>query len=262
MGRFIQLSLASAIEAVQDSGIEFEKEPSLGERTGVLMGVGMGSVPIIEDSVNRLSRGAHVSSFFIPSVISNSASGHISIKWGLKGPNFALNSACASGSHAIGEAGLWIKYNRADVVISGGAESVMSSLAFHGFHNMRALSIRNQEPEKASRPWDKDRDGFVLSEGAAVVVLEELEHAKKRGAKIYAEVVGYGQSSDAWHIVAPEPEGLGASSAMTQALTSSGLNKEEVDYINAHGTSTPAGRHCGGQGRKIRVQGLVLPFND
>ena len=241
-GRFIHLALASAKQAIESSGLDFEKEEGLKEKTGTLIGVGIGSLRIIEENAARLHNEAkRLSPFFIPAVIANSASGQVSIKWGLKGPNFSTVSACASGAHAIGESSRWIREGICDVSISGGAESVISPLAFQGFHAMRALSTRNEEPQKASRPWDKDRDGFILSEGSAILILEEEQRAKKRKARIYAEVVGYGASSDAYHIAAPEPEGKGASLAMQQALASAGISREEVNYINAHGTSTPAG---------------------
>jgi 3-oxoacyl-[acyl-carrier-protein] synthase II len=241
-GRFIHLALASAKQAIESSGLDFEKEEGLKEKTGTLIGVGIGSLRIIEENAARLHNEAkRLSPFFIPAVIANSASGQVSIKWGLKGPNFSTVSACASGAHAIGESSRWIREGICDVSISGGAESVISPLAFQGFHAMRALSTRNEEPQKASRPWDKDRDGFILSEGSAVLILEEEQRAKKRKARIYAEVVGYGASSDAHHIAAPEPGGRGASLAMQQALASAKLSKEEINYINAHGTSTPAG---------------------
>ena len=240
-GRFIHLALASAKQAIESSGLDFENNESLREKTGVLFGVGMGSLKIIEENSIRLREKRRLSPFFIPAVIANSASGQVSIKWKLKGPNFSTVSACASGAHALGEAMRWIQKGACDVALAGGAESVISSLAFQGFHAMRALSTRNQEPKKASRPWDKDRDGFVLSEGAGALVLEEEQRAKKRKAPIFAELIGYGASSDAYHIAAPEPHGLGAKKAMQKALESAHLNKDEVDYINAHGTSTPAG---------------------
>ena len=240
-GRFIHLALASAQQAITSSGLEFEQEETLRERTGTLIGVGIGALNIIEENSVRLREGQRLSPFFIPAVIANSASGQVSIRWNLKGPNFSTVSACASGAHAIGESARWIQEGICDVVITGGAESVITPLAFEGFHAMRALSTRSDEPHKASRPWDKDRDGFILSEGSAVLVLEEEQRAKKRNAKIYAELMGYGASSDAHHIAAPEPEGKGAMLAMKSAIQSAGISKEEVNYINAHGTSTPAG---------------------
>ncbi|MDE0518960.1 MAG: beta-ketoacyl synthase N-terminal-like domain-containing protein, partial [Bdellovibrionales bacterium] len=220
--RFIHLALASAKQAIESAGLDFEKEEGLKKRTGVLIGAGLGSLRIIEQNATRLNQQKRLSPFFIPAVIANSASGQVSIHWGLRGPNFSTVSACASGAHAIGESSRWIREGICDVVISGGSESVISSLAFQGFHAMRALSTRNEEPQKASRPWDKDRDGFILSEGAAILILEEEERAKKRNAPIYAELIGYGASSDAYHIAAPEPEGKGATLAMQMALQSAG----------------------------------------
>ena len=241
-GRFIHLAMASAQQAIESSGLDFEKaSESLKEKTGTLIGVGIGSLRIIEENAIRLKEGKRLSPFFIPAVIANSASGQVSIKWGLKGPNFSTVSACASGAHAIGESSRWIREGICDVVISGGSESVISPLAFQGFHAMRALSTRNDEPQKASRPWDKQRDGFILSEGAGVLILEEEERAKKRKARIYAELIGYGASSDAFHTAAPEPDGKGAILAMQRAIESAGISTEEVNYINAHGTSTPVG---------------------
>ena len=239
--RFIHFALSSAKQALESSGLDFEKEKDLKEKTGVLIGAGLGSLKIIEQTAERLSQKQRLSPFFIPSVIANSASGQVSIHWGLMGPNFSTVSACASGAHAIGESARWIREGICDVVLSGGTESVISPLAFQGFHAMRALSMRNKDPKKASRPWDKQRDGFILSEGSAVLILEEEQRARKRKAHIYAELIGYGASSDAYHIAAPEPEGKGAISAMQKALQSANISKEQVDYINAHGTSTPAG---------------------
>lgn len=240
-GRFIHIAMASAKQAIEQSGLNFENDSKLQEQTGVLMGVGMGALPDMEHSIRNLENNKRISPFFIPSIIANSASGQISIHWGLKGPNFSTVSACASGAHAIGEAFRWIQEGRCEVALAGGAESVLSPISFYGFHAMRALSTRNEEPEKASRPWDKDRDGFILSEGAAVLVLEEEQRAKQRQAPILAKLLGYGASSDAHHIAAPHPEGAGAGLAMKLALQSATINKEDVSYINAHGTSTPAG---------------------
>lgn len=239
--RFIHLAISSADQAIKSSGLNFESEESLKEKSGVLIGAGIGALPIIEEHSIRLKQNKRLSPFFIPAVIVNSASGQISIKWGLKGPNFSTVSACASGAHAIGESCRWIQEGLCDVVVSGGAESVISPLAFQGFHAMRALSTRNDEPKKASRPWDKERDGFILSEGSGVLILEEEQRARKRNAPIYAELIGYGASSDAHHIAAPEPNGNGAQLAMLKALKSANISPEEVQYINAHGTSTPAG---------------------
>ena len=240
-GRFIHLALSSAKQAIEDSGLDFEKEEDLRNKTGTIIGVGIGALHIIENSTILMREGKRLSPFFIPSLIANSAAGQVSIKWGLTGPNFSTVSACASSGHAIGEASRWIREGTCDCVISGGAESVISPLAFQGFHAMRALSTRNEDPQKASRPWDKGRDGFILSEGSAVLVLEEEERARKRKAKIYAEVIGYGSSSDAYHIAAPQPDGKGAKQSMESALNTAGIAPTDVDYINAHGTSTPAG---------------------
>lgn len=241
MDRFIQLSLAATAEAIQDCGIEWTDE--LRERTGVFIGAGMGGLPLIEETHETLrTRGpSRISPFFIPQVIANMAAGHVSINYGFRGPNFSVTSACATGCHSIGEAALYIQNGICDVMIAGGAESTVSPLGIGGFAAMKALSTRNDAPDKASRPWDKDRDGFVLGEAAGTLVLEEYEHARKRGAKIYGELAGYGISSDAHHMTNPAPGGAGAVKAMRMALQSSGINPEDVGYINAHGTSTPAG---------------------
>ena len=242
MGRFIHLAIAAAKQAVKSSKIDFEKETEqVRNNTAVIIGVGLGSLPIIEAGAQRIMDTPRLSPFFVPSLIANSASGYISINLGLRGPNFATVSACASGAHAIGVSWNHIREGACDVAITGGAESVLGALAFYGFHAMRALSTRNEEPQKASRPWDKDRDGFILSEGAAVLILEEEQRAKKRGATIYAELIGYGTSSDAYHIAAPEPQGQGAKLAMQNALASAKISPEDIHYINAHGTSTPLG---------------------
>lgn len=241
MGRFIHLSLAATHEALKDCGIDFSDE--LRTRTGCIIGVGMGDLPGIEAGVHTITqqKPQKLSPFFIPKVISNLASGQISIIHGFKGPNYTVTSACASGNHSIGDAVSFIRSGVCDVMISGGAESTICPLALAGFANMRALSRNNDNPEQASRPWDKGRDGFVLSEGAATVVLEEYEHAKARGAQIYAEVTGYGLSADAFHMTSPPEDGSGAKSAMTMCLNDAQLNPEEIHYINAHGTSTPTG---------------------
>lgn len=241
MDRFIQLSLAATDMAIKDSGVELTE--ALQERTGALIGVGMGGLPYIEVQHRiLLERGpSRVSPFFIPSVITNLAPGHISMKYGLKGPNFVATSACASGANAIGEAARYIRDGLCDVMIAGGSESVVCEMAIGGFAAMKALSTRNSQPEAASRPWDRDRDGFVLAEGAATLILEDYEHASKRGAKIYAEVTGYGGSSDAYHMTNPSPGGMGAARAMMAALKDSGLKPEDIEYVNAHGTSTPVG---------------------
>ena len=241
MDRFIHLALASAKMAIENSGLEFGEE--LGLRTGTIFGVGMGGLLLIERQHDVLGdRGpGRITPFFIPAVITNLAPGHIAITYGLKGPSYAIASACASGAHAIGDSAKYIADGTCDVMITGGAESVISGMAIGGFSAMKALSTRNEEPQRASRPWDKDRDGFVLSEGSAVLVLEELEHAKKRGARIYGEVSGFGLSCDAYHLTSPSPGGEGAARSMEMALKSAGLPADSVSYINAHGTSTPQG---------------------
>ena len=241
MDRFIHLSLAATEMAIQDSGIEFTEE--LKENTGTIIGVGMGGLPLIESTHQTyVDRGpSRISPFFIPQVILNMASGHISIKYGFQGPNYSVTSACASSLHSIGEAAEYIKRGACDIMVAGGSESTVSALGIGGFASMKALSKRNDEPQKASRPWDKDRDGFILAEGATTLILEEYEMAKARGARIYGEVTGYGVSSDAHHMTNPVPGGKGAMKAMHMSLKSAGLNATDIDYVNAHGTSTPAG---------------------
>ncbi|MBC85995.1 MAG: beta-ketoacyl-[acyl-carrier-protein] synthase II [Bdellovibrionaceae bacterium] len=241
MDRFIQISIAATDEALKDSGIEFTE--ALKERTGCIIGVGIGGLISIEENHKILmERGpSRVTPFFIPKVITNLASGQISIKHGLKGPNYTVTSACASGNHSIGDAALLIRNGMADVMVAGGSEAAICSMAVVGFGNMRALSTRNNEPTAASRPWDEDRDGFVLGEAAATLILEDYEHACKRGAKIYAELTGYGMSSDAHHMTTPSEGGVGAAQAMNLSLQDANLNPEDIKYINAHGTSTPAG---------------------
>jgi 3-oxoacyl-[acyl-carrier-protein] synthase II len=240
MDLFIQYALAASILAVEDSGLEIRD--GLADRTGVLIGVGMGGLPSIEayHDVYRNSGPRRISPFFIPMVIPNLAAGQVSIHFGIRGPNSCTVTACAAGTHAIGDAWRIIERGEADVMIVGGAESVISPLAVGGFGASRALSTRNDEPTKASRPFDRNRDGFVISEGSGIIVLEELEHAKKRGAKIYAELIGYGMSGDGYNIVAPPPDGSGAVRCMKQALKSARIPPERVDYINAHATSTMA----------------------
>ncbi len=240
MDRFIHYALTSSRFAVEDSGIEITEENA--ERVGVMIGVGLGGLPAIEKYHDIYKeRGVRkISPFFIPMVISNLASGQVSILFGTKGPNTCVVTACATGTHAIGDAGRLIQYGDADVMIAGGTESTITPLAVGGFNAAKALSTRNDDPEGASRPFDKDRDGFVIGEGAGVVVLEELEHARKRGAKIYAELSGYALNSDAYHITATAPGGEGAARCMRLALANGGINPEEVDYVNAHGTSTMA----------------------
>ncbi len=241
MDRFLHFSAAAAHMAIRDSGLEWTDE--LRDRTGVFVGCGIGGLPGIEETHTTLmERGpGRISPFFIPQVIVNLASGNISIQYGFRGPNFAIVSACATGCHSIGEAYHYIQSGRCDVMIAGGTEAAVCPLGIGGFAAMKALSTRNDAPEKASRPWDKDRDGFVLGEGASVLVLEEYEAAKARGARIYAELSGYGVSSDAYHMTNPAPGGAGAARAMKLAMRDAHVNPQDVDYINAHGTSTPAG---------------------
>jgi 3-oxoacyl-[acyl-carrier-protein] synthase II len=238
MDRFTQLAAASAVEAVRDSGIDFTGYDT--RRCGVIIGSGIGGLKEIEEQHLRLLQKGptKVSPFCVPKLMGNAASGTIAIIFGLKGPNIGIVSACASGNHAIGEAMCNIQYGRSDVMLAGGSEAALTPLGLASFCALKSLSTRNDSPETASRPFDRDRDGFVLSEGAGVVVLEEYEHARKRGAKIYAELVGYGATDDAHHITAPLPEGDGAAEAMRVALDDGGIAKDEVTYINAHGTST------------------------
>lgn len=238
MDRFIQYAIAATTEALDDSGLKITPENA--ERVGVIVGSGMGGLETISNNefTCRDQGPNRVSAFFIPSCVINLAPGQISIRTGAKGPNFSPVSACATGTHAIGEAFHIIKRGEADAIIAGGAESTITPVAIAGFSNMKALSTRNDAPEKACRPFDAERDGFVMGEGAGILILEELEHARKRGARIYAEVIGFGMNSDAYHITSPAPDGSGASRCMELALASAGLKKEEVDYINAHGTST------------------------
>ena len=241
MDSFIHYGLTAGIQAIQDSGLEVTEENAT--RIGVAIGSGIGGLPGIEKGTRLFEKGGprKVSPFFVPSNIINMISGHLSIMYGMKGPNYAIVTACTTGTHNIGDAARLIEYGDADVMIAGGAEMATSQTGLAGFASARALSSRNDEPERASRPWDKGRDGFVLSDGAGVVVLEEYECAKNRGAKIYAELVGYGMSGDAFHMTAPSENGEGAANCMANALRNAGINTNEVDYINAHGTSTPAG---------------------
>ncbi|MDR1008858.1 MAG: beta-ketoacyl-ACP synthase II [Rickettsiales bacterium] len=243
MDTFIQYAIAAAVDAVEDSGFAAETEEEKC-RSGVMIGSGIGGLTTVyETSVKMAGQEdkSRVSPFFIPSALINLASGHVSIRYGFKGPNHSCVTACATGTHAIGDAARMIALGDADVMVAGGAEAAINPAGVAGFAAAKTLSTRNDAPEKASRPWDKGRDGFVMGEGAGVVVLEELEHAKKRGAKIYAEVVGYGMSGDAYHITAPASDGNGGERAMRLALKNGGLAPEDVDYINAHGTSTPLG---------------------
>ena len=241
MDTFIHYGMAAGMQAMQDSGLQVTEENA--ERIGVIVGSGIGGLPMIEQTHTELTnRGPRrISPFFVPASIINMISGHLSIKYGLKGPNIAIVTACTTGLHCIGEAGRIIEYGDADVIIAGGAESTISPLGLGGFASARALSSRNDDPATASRPWDKDRDGFVLGEGAGVMVLEEYEHAKARGAKIYAELLGFGMSADAHHMTAPLEDGDGARRCMVAAMRNAGVNADQVDYVNAHGTSTPLG---------------------
>ena len=240
MDPFIHYGMAAGIQAIEDSGLDTTHNP---ERIGVAIGSGIGGLPGIEKGTELFQSGGprKISPFYVPSNIINMISGHLSIMYGLKGPNFSIVTACTTGTHNIGDAARLIEYGDADVMVAGGAEMATSRTGLAGFAAARALSTRNEAPEKASRPWDKDRDGFVLSDGAGVMVLEELEFAKKRGATIYAELVGYGMSADAFHMTAPSANGEGATLCMENALKNGKVNIAEVDYINAHGTSTPAG---------------------
>lgn len=241
MDLFIHFALAATKMAMQQAGLTISEE--LSPRTGVMIGAGMGGLPWIEEQHSKLiEKGpGRVSPFFIPSVISNLASGQVSMMVNAKNVNYSITSACATGVHSIGEAFRYIMYNHADVMLAGGTESAICPMSIAGFSNMRALSARNDAPEKASRPFDRDRDGFVLGEGAAVLVLESLEHALKRGAPILCEVSGYGASSDAYHMTSPAPEGAGGQLAMRMALQEARLRPEQVQHINAHATSTPVG---------------------
>ncbi|WP_310611591.1 beta-ketoacyl-ACP synthase II [Limnohabitans sp.] len=243
MDKFIHYGIAAAVQAVQDSGLATGEALSEEEATriGVVIGSGIGGLPLIESMHDEmLAKGPRrISPFFVPASIINMISGHVSMRYGFKGPNLAVVTACTTGLHSIGEAGRHIEYGDADVMIAGGSEGCMSPLGVGGFASMRALSTRNDDPATASRPWDRDRDGFVLGEGAGVLVLEEYEHAKARGAKIYAELGGYGLSADAGHMTAPNMDG--PRRAMLSALRNAGVNTDQVDYLNAHGTSTPLG---------------------
>lgn len=240
MDRFIHYAIAAADEAMADS--ELKITPANADRVGVVVGSGMGGLETLSNNENAYSQHGpgRVSAFFIPGCVINLAPGQISIRTGAQGPNFSPVSACATGTHTIGEAYHIIKRGDADAIITGGAESTITPVAVAGFNNMKALSTRNDAPEKASRPFDAERDGFVMGEGAGILILEELSHAQKRGAKIYAEVIGFGMNSDAHHIAAPLSDGSGAAKCMKLALNSAAIRPEEVDYINAHGTSTPA----------------------
>lgn len=252
---FMQYGMAAAIQAIQDSGLQVTENNA--HRIGLAIGSGIGGLPSIEKhhSILLESGPRRVSPFFIPGALINMVAGNISIQYGMKGPNISLVSACTTGTHNIGIAARAIAYGDADVMVAGASEMATTKLGITGFASMRALSTRNQEPEKASRPWDKDRDGFVLGDGAGVIVLEEYEFAKARGAKIYAELIGFGMSADAYHMTSPDPEGKGGASSMNAALADAGIKPEEVNYINAHGTSTPAGD-------ELEVMGIKRSFGE
>jgi 3-oxoacyl-[acyl-carrier-protein] synthase II len=241
LDRFCQFAVVASHYAILQSGMDFEKGDSY--RHGVLLGSGIGGLGEIEEQHQKLcDRGpSRVSAFMIPKLMVNAASGNVSVRWGLRGPNSAVATACASATNAIGDAFKLIQYGMADVMVTGGSEAAVTPMGLSGFSRMNALSTRNDEPERASRPFDRSRDGFVLSEGAGVIVLEEYEHAKKRGAPILCEVLGYGLSADASHMTAPDPHGQGAARAMLGAIQDAGLNPDDIDYVNAHGTSTPLG---------------------
>jgi 3-oxoacyl-[acyl-carrier-protein] synthase II len=241
MDTFIHYGIAAGIQAIRDAGLEVTGENA--ERIGVSVGSGIGGLPGIERNYDAYLKGGprKISPVFVPSNIINMISGNLSIMYGLKGPNIAMVTACTTGTHSIGEAARIIAYGDADVMVAGGAEMATTHLGLGGFAAAKALSTRNDAPELASRPWDLDRDGFVLSDGAGIMVLEEYQHARTRGANIYAELVGYGMSGDAWHMTQPSQSGEGAARCMRNALKDAGVNPDQVDYINAHGTSTPAG---------------------
>ena len=253
MDRFVHFGLVAGMEAFKDSGLVVTEQNA--ERIGVCISSGIGGLPMIEDTHNDYLAGGprKISPFFIPGTIINMISGNLSIMYGLKGPNFSVVTACTTGTHSIGESARIIEYGDADVMIAGGSESTISPLAVGGFSSAKALSTRNDDPATSSRAWDKDRDGFVMGEGAGVLVLEEYEHAKARGAKIYAELSGYGMSADAYHITSPSTDGPKRS--MINALRNAGLNPDQVDYVNAHGTSTPVGD-------KNETEAIKLAFGD
>ena len=248
--RFTQFAMVAGIDAVRDSGIDFSKDDPF--RAGVILGSGIGGLHEIEAQVGRLlEKGPDkVSAFTIPKLMLNAASGQMSIEFGLRGPNYAVATACASATNAMGDALKAIQYDDADVMITGGSEAAITPMGVSGFANMRALSERNDEPQRASRPFDRDRDGFVLAEGAGMLVFEELEHARNRGAKIYAEVIGYGASADAGHITQPDEAGIGAARAMERAIVDAKIDPADLGYINAHGTST----HLGDQAETAAIK--------
>ena len=255
MDTFIHYAMGAAHFAMEDSGLPVTDGNR--ERIAVVIGSGIGGLPLIEATQkDYLRRGPRaISPFFITGLIANEAAGNVSIKYGLKGPNLATVTACTTGAHAVGEAYRMIQYGDADAAIAGGTEAVITPLCVGGFSVMRALSTRNGEPERASRPWDKERDGFVIAEGAGLVVLEEMEEAKKRGARIYAELIGYGLSGDAYHIAAPSEDGDGQARVMRNTLEDARVSPEQIDYINAHGTSTPAGD-------KVETLAIKMVFGD
>lgn len=250
MDLFIQYGIAAGLQAMEHSGLEVTEQNA--SRIGVAIGSGIGGLTLIEDGHNKYLKGGvrKLSPFFCPSTILNMISGNLSIRLGLKGPNIAIVTACTSGVHNIGHAARMIAYGDADAMLAGGAEKASTELGIGGFCSARALSTRNDEPTKASRPWDKDRDGFVLSDGAGVVVVEEYEHAKARGANIFAEIVGFGMSGDAHHMTSPPENGEGAAQAMENAINDAGIDRSKIGYINAHGTSTPAGDIAGSSSSK------------
>ncbi|WP_163833905.1 beta-ketoacyl-ACP synthase II [Spartinivicinus ruber] len=241
MDMFIQYGLVAAIQAIKDAG--FEVSDANADRVGTVIGSGIGGISTIEQNVQTLNQSGprRISPFFVPASIVNMVSGQLSMMFNLRGPNYAVSTACTTGTHCIGLAARNIAFDEADIMVAGGAEKASAAIGMAGFSAARALSTRNDAPEKASRPWDQDRDGFVLSDGAGVVVLEEYEHAKRRGATIYAELVGFGMSADAFHVTAPPEDGRGALKAMENAVRDAKLTADQIDYINAHGTSTPAG---------------------
>lgn len=250
MDAFIQYGIAAGMQAMQDAGLDITKANA--SRIGAAIGSGIGGLGLIEENHSSLVNGGprKISPFFVPSTIVNMIAGHLTIMYGMRGPSISIATACTSGVHNIGHAARIIAYNDADVMLAGGAEKASTPLGVGGFGAARALSTRNDNPQAASRPWDKDRDGFVLGDGAGMMVLEEYEHAKKRGAKIYAEVVGFGMSSDAYHMTSPPENGAGAALAMENALLDAGVTPSQIGYINAHGTSTPAGDQAEAQAVK------------
>ncbi|WP_338764387.1 beta-ketoacyl-ACP synthase II [Massilia sp. METH4] len=255
MDTFIHYGMAAGIQAIQDSGLVVTEENA--DRIGVIIGSGIGGLPMIEEQKEDYDKRGprRISPFFVPASIINMISGNLSIKYGMRGPNLAIVTACTTGLHSIGAAARLIEYGDADIMVAGGAESTVSPLGLGGFASARALSARNDDPATASRPWDKDRDGFVLGEGAGVMVLEEYEHAKARGAKIYAELLGFGMSADAYHMTSPLEDGSGGAKSAMAAMKNAGINPDQVQYLNAHGTSTPLGDVA-------EVTGIKYAFGD